>query len=119
MYVTSKYYTDEYGGKLISQEELEKKLENACEDIDHLTFGRIQRIGFDCLYPRQQTLIRKAVCMQAEYREQYGAALINPIKSYGVGKTRVEMGNVTCGGINTTQDVIDKLEDTGLRCRVL
>lgn len=119
MYASTEYYITEYGGTLISQEELETSLKKAERSIDHLCFGRIKGKGFENLTPYQQSLIKEAVCLQADYIKQYGPMLINPIKSYSAGKTRVEMGNITCGGVETTQEVINLLEDTGLRCRVL
>ena len=45
--------------------------------------------------------------------------LINPVKGYNAGSTKVELANVTYGGINTTQEIVNLLEDTGLRCLVL
>jgi hypothetical protein len=119
MYATPEYYTNEYGGTLISQEELNKALKSAEYDIDHLCFGRIKGKGFDNLSPYQQELISRAACLQADYLKQYGAYINNPLKSYTAGSTRVEMANVTCGGVSTTQEIINLLEDTGLRCRVL
>lgn len=118
MYVTPEYYTTDYGGTLISQN-LESALTKAERSIDHLCFGRIKGKGFDNLTTYQQNLIKEAVCMQADYIAQYGAMLTNPMKSYSAGKTRVELANVTYGGIATTQEVINLLEDTGLRCLVL
>jgi len=119
MYVTSEYYTDTYGGNIISHEELEKKLFIAEKSIDHLCFGRIKGKGFENLTEFQKELVRRAVCLQADYIEQFGAYLNSPMKSYTAGSTRVELANVTCGGIATTQEIINLLEDTGLRCRVL
>lgn len=119
MYATPEYYTGKYGGTLISQEELLKKLSKSEYDIDHLCFGRIKGKGFDNLTPYQQDLISMATCLQADYIQRYGACINNPLKSYTAGSTRVELANVTYNGISTTQEIINLLEDTGLRCRVL
>lgn len=121
MYATPEYYTGEYGGTLISQEpeELEKALKNAEYDIDHLCFGRIKGKGYHNLSTYQKELICRATCLQADYIKQFGAYINSPMKSYSAGSTRVEMANVTCGGVATTQEIINLLEDTGLRCRVL
>lgn len=119
MYATPEYYTKEYGGTLISQDELEIKLKKAEREIDHLCFGRIKGKGFENLTSFQKGLIQEAVCLQADYLYQYGAYLSSPMKSYSAGSTRVEMANVTCNGIATTQETINLLEDTGLRCRAL
>jgi hypothetical protein len=119
MYATPEYYTNEYGGTLISQENVPSRLAKAERDIDHLCFGRIKGKGFDNLSSYQQNLIKEAVCLQADYHEQYGSYINSPLKSYSAGSTRVEMADVTYCGISTTQEIINLLEDTGLRCRVL
>lgn len=118
MYVTPEYYTADYGGTLISQN-LESALAKSERSIDHLCFGRIKGKGFDNLTPYQQNLIKEAVCLQADYIEQYGAYITSPLKSYSAGKTSVELNNVTYSGIATTQEIVNLLEDTGLRCLVL
>ena len=119
MYATPEYYTADYGGTLISQDELPKALKEAEYSIDHLCFGRIKGKGYDNLSPYQQELISRAVCLQADYIKLFGAMLINPVKGYNAGSTKVELANVTYGGINTTQEIVNLLEDTGLRCLVL
>jgi len=119
MYATPEYYTEEYGGTLISQDDLEKKLKMAEREIDHLCFGRIKGKGFENLTPFQKDLIQEATCLQADFMQQYGSYINSPMKSYTAGSTRVELANVTYNGIATTQEVINRLEDTGLRCRVL
>ena len=110
MYVTPEEYLKEHN--LISQEELERTLSKAEREIDHLCFGRIKGKGFDNLTPFQQNLIKEAVCLQAEYDKQYGYMLNMPMKSYKVADIRFN-------GISSTQEIINLLEDTGLRCLVL
>lgn len=119
MYVTPDYYTTIYGGTLISQEELTRTLAKAEREVNHLCFGRINGKGFDNLTPYQQSFIKEAVCLQADYNKQYGPYLNSPLKNYSAGSTKVEMADVSCGGISTTQEIINLLEDTGLRCLVL
>lgn len=113
MYVTPEEYLKNH--TLITQD-LENKLAKAEREINHLCFGRINGKGFDSLSPYQQNLIKEAVCLQAEYTEQYGTYINCPIKSYSAGSTRVA-ADTSYG--NTTQEIINLLEDTGLRCRVL
>lgn len=119
MFADQAYYTDVYHGNIISKDKLEKYLEEASDDINSLCFGKIIGIGFECLYPRQQELIKKAVCRQAEYNFQYGSYLDSPLKSYSAGSTSVSMENTKENEVQTTSKVIRLLEDTGLRCRVL
>lgn len=117
MYVTPDEYAKEH--TIIPHDKLEKALAKAERDVDHLCFGRIKGKGFENLSPYQQNLIKEAICLQADYTEQYGPYLNSPLKSYTAGSTKVDMADVTCGGISTTQEIINLLEDTGLRCRVL
>lgn len=117
MYVTPEEYLKEHN--LISQEELERTLSKAEREIDHLCFGRIKGKGFDNLTPYQQNLIKEAVCLQAEYDKQYGYMLNMPMKSYKVGSTNVDLADIRFNGISSTQEIINLLEDTGLRCLVL
>lgn len=119
MYVTPEYYTDTHKGNLIPQEELERSLLKAERTIDHLCFGRIKGKGFDNLTPFQQNLIKDAICLQADYIKEYGEFLTSPMKGYSVGSTKVELSKVTCNGMDTTQEIINLLEDTGLRCLML
>lgn len=119
MYVTPEYYTKDYGGNLISQEEIEKALLNAERIIDHLCFGRIKGKGFDNLTLFQQNLIKEAVCLQSDYNKKYSEFLTSPLKGYSAGSTKVDLSDISCNGENTTQEIINLLEDTGLRCRVL
>lgn len=117
MYTTPEEYLKEHD--IISQEELEKYLKKAEREIDHLCFGCIKGKGFENLSPFQKELIKEAVYLQAEYDKQYGPYLNSPLKGYSAGSTKIELANVTYGGINTSQEIINLLEDTGLRCLVL
>ena len=66
-YVTKGYYSNDFNGTTIPDDEIEKYLELAQEKIDSITFNRIVKIGFDNLTTFQQKKIKMAVCYQAEY----------------------------------------------------
>ena len=68
-YVDSEYYNSY--SKVIS-DNIEYKLEKASEAIDSITFNRIVGTGFSNLTEFQQDKIKKAVCMQADFIEEYG-----------------------------------------------
>lgn len=108
-----------YGQGKINEDNLMKALEDASDDIDSLTFGRIHRNGFDQLYLNQQQLIKKATCLQADYVEMYGSFFNAPVQSYSIGKTSMTFSGLIVAGINTDERVLSLLDRTGLTCRVL
>lgn len=67
LYVDEKYYSDNFNGNKLPEEEIEKYLRLAQEKIDSITYNRIVAIGFNNLTNFQQEKIRDAICYQAEY----------------------------------------------------
>lgn len=67
LYVDEKYYSDNFNGKKIPEDEIEKYLQLAQEKIDSITYNRIVAIGFNNLTNFQREKIRDAICYQAEY----------------------------------------------------
>lgn len=59
------YYTTEFKGKIIPQEQIEYFLEGATYDIHTLTFNRT--VNPSNLTPFQLNLIKRAICSQAEH----------------------------------------------------
>lgn len=108
-----------YGSGAVNEEVIDKALINASDDIDSLTFGRIHRTGFDDLYPSQQELIKKAVCLQADYVATYGSFFNSPVQSYSIGKTSMTFNGEIVSGVHTEDKVIALLDRTGLTCLVL
>lgn len=117
MYADYEYYSQDFKGKLISKDE-ENLLQNASDEIDDMTFGRIRGKGFNNLTEYQQELIKKAVCEQTEFNKKYGVFLNAPVSSYSVGKTSMSFNNEKLNGINTSLVVIQLLNRTGLTCLV-
>lgn len=66
-YATREYYTDTFKGKILSQDDADRYLQEASEKIDSITFNRIVAKGFDNLTKFQQEKVQMAVCYQAEY----------------------------------------------------
>lgn len=66
-YATSEYYKNEFKGTLMTENDIDKYLQEATEKINSITFNRIVKIGFDNLTPFQKEKIQRAVCYQAEY----------------------------------------------------
>ncbi|NRT88108.1 hypothetical protein [Clostridium beijerinckii] len=119
MYTDETYYKDTFKGSIISDDELANKLERASDQIDSLTFNRIVGKGFDNLTSFQQDKIKKAVCLHADFVEQYGEYIDMPLSGFSAGSISVNFNANKVNGITTTQEVINYLNQTGLTCRRL
>ena len=71
-YADDSYYYNEYQGDKIPGDEIIRKLKEASEKIDEVTFNRIVSIGFNNLTDFQKEKIREAVCAQADYIYENG-----------------------------------------------
>ncbi|HBI6897754.1 TPA: hypothetical protein K8N32_001358 [Clostridium perfringens] len=118
-YVDSSYYKENFKGKVLLDENIDNRLERASDQIDVLTYNRIIGIGFENLSPFQQDKIQKAICLQAEFIEQYGDFVNMPLSSYSVGSTSVSFNGSIVNGITTTKEVINYISQTGLNSRRL
>lgn len=95
LYVNEKYYSDEFSGVKLPDDEIEKYLKLAQEKIDSITFNRIVAIGFDNLTEFQKEKIKEAICYQAEYIFENGYNNENnrDISSYSVLDISVSKDN--------------------------
>ena len=115
-YVDSEYYNSY--SKVIS-DNIEYKLEKASEAIDSITFNRIVAAGFSNLTEVQQYKIKKAVCMQADFIEEYGQYLNNPFSAFSAGSISVTLNRnsvKSINGVTTSNKVYNLLKQTGLTC---
>lgn len=92
--------------------------------IDEATFNRIRAIGFDNLSEFQQERVRKAVCIQADYIQEYGGDYTDTepqIESYSVLDISVSVsGKQTAAERAGMATLAYKLlEQTGLMRRAL
>lgn len=113
-YVDQEYYNN-FSGLII--EKLDSKLEKATDQINSLTYNRIIGIGFDNLTPFQQDKIKKAICVHADFIDQYGSYIDMPLSSFSAGSVSVNFNAQKINGITTTQEVLNYLSQTGLSCR--
>lgn len=119
VYATKEDY-EKYGEGLIPDDNLDKALLRASDEIDSLTYNRIVAKKFEKLTEFQQTNIKKAVCQQADFMQQYGSYLNMPISSFSAGS--ISMGFKAIeggGGIKTSESVSNLLGATGLTSRRL
>lgn len=84
-YVDKEYYSNNFKGTTIPNDEVDEYLTLASEKIDDVTFNRIVGIGFDKLTTYQQECVQKAICYQAEYYFEHGVAdSIKNVTSFSV-----------------------------------
>lgn len=119
MYADAAYYKSTFKGSIVPDDELGNRLEAASDKIDSLTYNRIIGIGFDNLTSFQQEKIKKAVCLHADFVEQYGAYIDMPLSGFSAGSISISFNAQKINGVTTTQEVINYLNQTGLTCRRL
>lgn len=122
VYVDSDYYKGSFKGSIIPEDVLEQRLMLASHDIDSLTYNRINKVGFDNLTDFQQDLIKKSVCMHADFHYQYGDFLDSPITGYSAGMTSVSFEKLNVegqNGVSTSKGVFSLLKQTGLTVRLI
>lgn len=115
-YVDAEFYKN-YSGKI--EENIDCKLEKASDQIDSMTFNRIVGTGFSNITEFQQDKIKKAVCMQADFVEEYGQYLNNPLSAFSAGSIRVTLNRdvvKNVNGVTTSNEVYNLLKQTGLTC---
>lgn len=118
-YVTAEDYAL-YGGGVIPEEQLDRELERASDQVDSLTYNRLVGVIFDSLTLFQQDRVKKAVCQQADFSYQYGDYLDFPLSGYSAGSVSVSFKSVEgAGGVRTTDNVATLLRATGLSDRRL
>lgn len=123
MYADAEYYKNEYGGRILSDEQLELYLNKAKRQIDTLTFCRINGIGFEKLTDFQQEQVRYTTCLLADFLCENEDELESMLASYGINGVSMTFGNsinvVKVQGIIIRTDIYAELSKTGLCCRRL
>lgn len=120
-YADSDYYKSTYKGTRIPDGQLDQLLSEASDDIDAMTFNRIG--GGTCLSVLtdfQQGKVRRAACLQADFRFEYADLLNNPLSSYGINGVSMQWDKsvlIRQGDTFTTNAVIALLRQTGLTYR--
>lgn len=116
-YVDEEYYNSFSG---LITEKLKIKLEKAEDQVNAVTYNRIVGIGFDNLTEFQKDKVKKAVCMQADFIEEYGEYLNMPLSSYSIGSTSIRLNTNSVkiiNGVTVSTEVFNYLSQTGLCCR--
>lgn len=121
LYVDKKYYSDNFNGNKLPEDEIEKYLKLAQEKIDSITYNRIVAIGFINLTNFQQEKIRDAICYQAEYiyANGYNNEDNRDVSSYSVLDISVRVDNSNSNKTiaqrkNMSEMAYDYVHKTGL-----
>lgn len=119
-YVDYEYYSNVYKGSL-DENTATKLLEEASDQVDRLTYGRIRKRGFNNLTEYQKEMIEKAVCHQVDFLANYGDYLSSPLDGFSIGDVSLTFGkeNQGPGGIIADKKTLDYLAQTGLSTRRL
>lgn len=118
-YITKADYTELFPDVEASDSELSQ----AEYDVDALTFNRIRAAGgMSALTEFQQELVKRAICLQADFRHEYGYLLDNPLSGYGINGVSMQLDRsvlIQEGPVRTTSAVMSLLQQTGLTYRGL
>lgn len=121
-YADVRYYYEDYGGTVLSQEDARKRLICASRHIDSLTYNRIVGRGFDRLTAFQQEIIRQVVCQQADFEYENADEISTVLSSYSINGVSAQFGSswnvFTSYGIAMRRDVYVLLCQTGLCCQL-
>lgn len=121
LYVNKEYYSNEFNGNKLPDEEIEKYLKLAQEKIDSITYNRIIAVGFYNLTEFQKEKIKEAICYQAEYiyTNGYNSEDNRDITSYSVLDISVSVDNSNSNKTiaqknNMSEMAYDYIHKTGL-----
>lgn len=121
-YASPEYYLSDYGGNVVSGDELQKALRQASRHIDSLTYNRIVGQGFSSLTGFQQGIIREVCCLQADFEYENADEISSILSSYSINGISAQFGSswnvFTDKGIAMRRDVYAMLCQTGLCCRL-
>jgi len=91
-YVTEKYYSTTYGGK-VSCDDLSELIKRAVSLVDVLTHNRIRDAGFDTLTAFQKKAVKTAVCLMVDYMGASGERPGADIESFWMNDMRINLRN--------------------------
>lgn len=121
VYADSTYYKNSFKGSIIPDDQLDQLLSASSDDVNSMTFNRIGGdSGLLSLTPFQQEKVKRATCLQADFRYEYADMLNNSLSSYGINGVSMsfDSNKIICySGIYTTSGVYALLRQTGLTYR--
>lgn len=117
-YADFEYYSETYGGTVITAEEADRALQAASKTVDTLTYCRIVESGLEALTAFQQDIIRRVVCALADWQKENADILDNPYSSYTINGVSATWGG-SAGVLQVSGEMIPSriysdLKKTGL-----
>lgn len=121
-YADENYYTNDFKGSILGNDNAEKYLKQASRHIDSMTYNRIVGRGFSNLTPFQQEIIKEVCCLQAEFEFENEDEINMVLSSYSINGVSAQFGSswnvYTDKGVAMKRDVYALLSQTGLCCRL-
>ena len=118
LYVDYEYYSETYGGKIITAEDAPKALLRASDTVDVLTLNRIVENGIEGLTSFQRDIVQRVVCALAEWQTQNADIIDNPYSSYSINGVSASWGSSKSvkfvGGVLIPSGLYAELIKTGL-----
>ncbi len=122
-YADAEYYTNEYKGAILSDDNMEKSLKAASRHIDTLTYNRITGRGISALTEFQQDIIKEVCCEMADFETENADMLQSVLQQYSINGVSMTFGSAwnlkLQNGVAIRMDTYEKLCQTGLCCRLL
>ncbi len=122
-YVDADYYKEVYGGTVIPEDVLGKRLRDASRHIDALTYNRIVGKGISSLTEFQQDIIRECICRQADFEYENDDMLKSVLSQYSINGVSMTFGSSwnmhIQSGVAISEENYALLNQTGLCCRSL
>lgn len=121
-YVDETYYKENYLGTL-DTEDLAKRLKEASQQVDILTFNRIRGKGFDNLTSFQQSVIREVICQHVDFVYENQDMIDSVLQSYSINGVSMSFGqswNIeVMNGVAMKRSTYELLKQTGLTRSVI
>lgn len=122
LYADKDYYQSKYNGNSLSSEnELNKYLQEATDDINSLTFNRIVGKGFNNLTDFQKDIIQRVCCQFADFKFENADIIESVLSSYSINGVSQSFGNnlnvKIIEGIAIPFRIYKLLGQTGLTCK--
>lgn len=121
-YVDETYYKENYLGTL-DAEDLAKRLKEASQQVDMLTFNRIRGKGFDNLTSFQQSVIKEVICQHVDFVYENQDVLDSVLQSYSINGVSMSFGqswNIeVMNGVAMKRSTYELLKQTGLTRSVI
>lgn len=121
-YVDETYYKENYLGTL-DTEYLAKRLKEASQQVDMLTFNRIRGKGFDNLTSFQQSVIKEVICQHVDFVYENQDIIDSVLQSYSINGVSMSFGqswNVeVMNGVAMKRSTYELLKQTGLTRSVI